>query len=86
MDGVTIMNCSICGNELNAINMSDIEKDKCQDCVEKILDKIDTNDESAETKNMSDRILDLIIGQANIRSRQRIEKWGDPGRRGQYSS
>lgn len=82
--GDTVMNsttkCSVCGIELNAINMSDIEKDKCQDCVDEILDKIDTGDESTETANMSDRILDLIIGQANIRSKQRMVKYGEPRR------
>ena len=76
------MNCSVCGVELTAINMSDIENDKCQDCVKKILNKIDTDDESTETVNISDRVLDLIIGQANVRSKQRTEKYGEPRRRG----
>jgi len=74
------MQCSICGIGLNALNMSDIEDDKCQDCVKDIIDKIDTNDESAETRYLSDSVLESITMQNNgsirnnARGRQRMNK------------
>ena len=66
------MKCSICGIELNALNMSDIEYDKCQDCVRNIINKIDTDDESVETIHMPDSSLDSIIRQKNDRIRNNV--------------
>lgn len=89
------MECSICGIGLNALNMSDIENDKCQDCVRDILDKIETNDESAETRYLSDGVLESIIRQNNdrtgrteldlrnnTRGRQRMNRYGMSRRKG----
>ena len=53
--------CSICGIELDALHMSDIEKDKCQDCVAKILDSFDIEDESIETRWMSDNMIENFL-------------------------
>lgn len=53
--------CSVCGMKLTALNMSDIEEDKCQNCVIAIAEKIDTDDESPNTKYMSDDMLDHVI-------------------------
>lgn len=55
------MKCGICGRELNALNLSDIELDKCQDCVSEILEKMDTDDESGETRRMSIGEMEKII-------------------------
>ena len=81
------MKCSICGIELNALNMSDIEYDKCQDCVRNIINKIDTDDESVETIHMPDSSLDYIIRQKNDRIRNNVrgghmvDRYGIPRRR-----
>lgn len=86
------MQCSVCGIGLNALNMSDIENDKCQDCVRDMLDKIDTNDESAETRYLSDSVLESIIRQNNgrvrnnVRGRQMMNKYGMPRRKGSHNN
>lgn len=54
------MNCSKCGVPLIAINMSD-DEDLCQKCFEETLMTIPTNDESYETKYLSDNRLNEII-------------------------
>jgi len=81
------MKCSICGIELNALNMSDIEYDKCQDCVRNIINKFDTSDESIETRYMPDSSLDSIIVRNddrawnNVRGIQKTDRHGIPRRR-----
>lgn len=50
-----------CGIELTALNMSDIEEEACQECADKHLNGIDTNDESPETRYMPDDLMEAIV-------------------------
>lgn len=52
--------CEDCGTELTALNMSDDEK-YCRTCFDKIVEHMDTEDESIETKWMPEGIMDEII-------------------------
>ena len=49
-----------CGTELTALNMSDDEK-YCKTCFAKIVAGMDIGDESAETKWMSEGVMEAII-------------------------
>ena len=49
-----------CGVELTALNMSE-DEDYCKKCFDKIVEGIDINDESPETKFLKERELDEII-------------------------
>jgi len=54
-------NCSDCGIPLNALNMIDIEEDKCQDCVSKRIEALEPLDESPETIRVTDEIMNKIV-------------------------
>ena len=49
-----------CGIELTALNMSEDEA-YCKKCFDEIVESMDTNDESPETKYIKDREMDEII-------------------------
>lgn len=52
--------CQGCGTELDALNMSE-DEEYCKACFDKIVESMDTEDESTETKWMPEWAMDAII-------------------------
>lgn len=55
-----MLTCKNCGKRMDALSMSD-DEDLCHECFVEVLDSMDTNDESVETKHLSDEIMDTIL-------------------------
>lgn len=52
--------CKLCHTPLTALNMSDIEPDTCQMCVNKIIDQLEPLEVDEELKGLTDEDLDTI--------------------------